>query len=255
MFNIKNTSKLALVGLTTMALLAACSTNNEEKVNEKKKIVIGTSTDYKPFEFHDENNKIVGFDIDFANYLAKELNYEIEIKDMKFEDLMENVKDKKVDMAIAGIAPTEEREKYADFSDLYYLAKSIVVFEKENNFKNLESLDGKTLGVLSDSVQKEDALDIQSQVKNLKIVEKNNVEEMLQGLKTGELDAIVIEDTIVNNLVGKELKSIELVQDDIRGNVVMLPKGSEEVDKVNEIVKEMKTNGELDKLIEKWVSQ
>lgn len=85
-----------------------------DKIKEKGKLVIGTTADYPPYEFKVMQNgklEIVGFDIEIAKLIAKKLGVELEIKDMDFKLLIEAVKKGEIDIALAGINPTEERKK------------------------------------------------------------------------------------------------------------------------------------------------
>ena len=83
-----------------------------EEVKKKGKLVVGTSADYPPYEFHKEidgKDTIVGFDIDIAKEIAKDMGVEVEIKDMDFDGLLVASQAGKVDLVIAGMNPTPER--------------------------------------------------------------------------------------------------------------------------------------------------
>ncbi len=75
---------------------------------------MATSADYPPYEFHKVVNgkdEIVGFDIEIAKEIAKQLGVELEIKDIKFDGLLAALQGGTVDMVISGMTPTEERKK------------------------------------------------------------------------------------------------------------------------------------------------
>ena len=96
-----------------------------EKIKAAGKIILGTSADYPPYEFHaliDGKDTIVGFDIELAKEIAKDLGVELEIKDMSFDGLLAALVSGNVDMVISGMTPTEERRQNVDFSDIYYQA-------------------------------------------------------------------------------------------------------------------------------------
>ena len=96
-----------------------------EKIKASGKIILGTSADYPPYEFHalvDGKDTIVGFDIELAKEIAKDLGVELEIKDMSFDGLLAALVSGNVDMVISGMTPTEERRQNVDFSDIYYQA-------------------------------------------------------------------------------------------------------------------------------------
>ncbi|HEY9301321.1 MAG TPA: transporter substrate-binding domain-containing protein, partial [Phormidium sp.] len=115
-----------------------------------KKFVMVTSADYPPYEFRDTASgsaDIVGFDVDIANYIAKELGFQLEIKDTDFSGIIPAVQSGRADFAMAGMTPTAERKKNVDFSDIYYEAKNSIVARKGSNLTTPKSLAGKKVGV------------------------------------------------------------------------------------------------------------
>ncbi len=93
-------------------------------------MVVGTSAEFPPFEFHkvvDGKDSIKGFDIMLAEEFAKELGVKVEIKDMSFDGLIGALNADQVDIVLAGMSPTPEREKSVDFSELYYLSRNAVI--------------------------------------------------------------------------------------------------------------------------------
>ena len=83
-----------------------------EKIKASGKIILGTSADYPPYEFQaliDGKDTIVGFDIELAKEIAKDLGVELEIKDMSFDGLLAALASGNVDMVISGMTPTEYR--------------------------------------------------------------------------------------------------------------------------------------------------
>ncbi len=103
---------------------------------------MGTSADYPPFESKD-GDKIVGFDVDLANALAKKTGHEIEVKDMDFNGLVTALKTNKVDIVLSGMTPTPKRKKQVDFSNVYYTAHNMIVTKKSSGIKSLDDLKGK----------------------------------------------------------------------------------------------------------------
>ncbi len=96
-----------------------------ERIKADGKIILGTSADYPPYEFQaliDGKDTIVGFDIEIAKEIAKDLGVELEIKDMSFDGLLAALVSGNVDFVISGMTPTEERRQNVDFTDIYYQA-------------------------------------------------------------------------------------------------------------------------------------
>lgn len=145
---------LLLVAACITFALSACGSSSSGSESGKKKIIMGTSADYKPFEYKEGDN-IVGFDVDLAKALAKKTGYEIEVQDMDFNSLITALKSKQVDLVLSGMTPTPERKKQVDFSDVYYTANHMIVSKKDSGITSLKDLKGKTVGVQLGSIQEE----------------------------------------------------------------------------------------------------
>lgn len=147
-----------------------------DKIKEKGKLVIGTTADYPPYEFKVMQNgklEIVGFDIEIAKLIAKKLGVELEIKDMDFKLLIEAVKKGEIDIALAGINPTEERKKEIGMTNVYYKANQTVLIRKEDEklYTSLDALKGKTLGAQMGATQVELAKTVENaQIKELPLI-------------------------------------------------------------------------------------
>ena len=113
-----------LMGLSLL-FLASCGEKQDADT-----LVVAVSLDYPPFEFV-ENGHGVGFDIDLAHALGKELGKKIEIKDMKFSGILASIKTGQADMGISSLTVTEERQKNFDFSKAYYVGDVALVFHKK----------------------------------------------------------------------------------------------------------------------------
>lgn len=115
-----------------------------DAIKKKGKLVVGTATGYYPFEMADKNGKLVGFDIDVANALGKELGVEIEFQNYAFSGLIPALQAKKVDLVIAGMTITEKRKEVVDFSESYFKSgQAMLVSKKYPNAKKWEDLDKK----------------------------------------------------------------------------------------------------------------
>ena len=119
----KNMKKLMAMLMALMMMFALVACGGEEKEEGKEKIVIGTSADYAPFEFHkmiEGKDTILGSDIELAKKVAADLGVEMEIKDVAFETLLNELQGGTIDMVIAAMNPDDQRIQQADASDPYY---------------------------------------------------------------------------------------------------------------------------------------
>ncbi|WP_064090904.1 transporter substrate-binding domain-containing protein [Rossellomorea aquimaris] len=249
---------MLLLSLVSISLIACGS--NEEKAEtasgESTKLIMGTSADYKPFEYVDTANsdEIIGYDIDLANMLADELGYSIEVKDMEFSGLISALKTGQVDFVLSAMTPTPEREKNVDFSDTYYTAKDMIISTKESGIKSEKDLNGKTVGVQLGSIQQDAAEELTTSI-DLKVETRDRIPELIQDLQNGRFDAIIIENTVADGYLtkNKELQGNTMkVKEEETGSAVAFPKNSELTKEFNDALKKLEENGELDKLAEKW---
>ncbi|OIJ20334.1 ABC transporter substrate-binding protein [Anaerobacillus alkalidiazotrophicus] len=249
----KKILSFALSCVLSIGVLAACGGQADE---EKVTLVMGTSADYPPYEFIDTavSDEIIGFDIDIANYIADQLGFELEIQDMDFNGLVPALTNNRIDFVLAGMTPTPERLENVDFSDIYYVAEQTIVFNAEKGYTSLEDLEGKKLGVQLGSIQVELANEIAEEIGGIEILERNRITDLIQEIKTGRIDAAIIEDTVGKGHIeaNPELTSFVIVEENEAGSAIAFPKGSELKDEFNKVLQEMVDNGEMDRLIMKW---
>ncbi len=145
---------IALILAMMMALsLVACGGSSDNNGGDKStKIVMGTSADYPPFEFHVLDNgqdKIVGIDVFLGEQVAKDMGCEFEVVHMDFDNLMTLMAQGNCDMVIAAMEYKDERAANADCSDPYYADLPPVIITKKGNegqYKSLADFAGKTVG-------------------------------------------------------------------------------------------------------------
>ncbi|KGM46205.1 transporter substrate-binding domain-containing protein [Neobacillus niacini] len=247
---------LFLIMILAVGVLAACGGAKDSNEGDKKTLVMATSADYAPFEYieSDKSDEIIGFDVDLAKAIAGKLGYEVEIKDMDFGGLIQSLKSGQADFVLAGMTPTEKRKKNVDFSDIYYTAQHMVISKTDSGIATVEDLKGKTVGVQLGSIQEGKAEEINKTVA-IKVENRNRIPELIQELKAGRFDAIIIEDTVAKGYLDKEsdLTSFTMSDDpEEAGSAIAFPKDSDLTEKFNKELKNMKENGELQELIVKW---
>lgn len=127
----KKAIKVLLAVFVLVIVAASCApkapANRLEAIQQAGKIVVGTSADYEPWEFKDENDEFVGADMDIMREIAKRMGVEVEFQDLGFDALVTAVQEGKVDAAIAAMAATEERRQSVDFSMVYYAGDNVLL--------------------------------------------------------------------------------------------------------------------------------
>jgi ABC-type amino acid transport substrate-binding protein len=97
------------------------------RIRDAGKIVVGTAADYPPFEYYTPDFQLDGFDIALMRQIAARLGIGVEFKDLAFEGVAGALQLNHVDVAIAALSITPERDAVLDFSDIYYVGKDGVL--------------------------------------------------------------------------------------------------------------------------------
>lgn len=233
-----------------------------QKIKESGKIVVGTASGYPPYEFIDASKAdktVIGIDMEIAQALADKLGVKLEVQDMNFQSLLSSLTSGKVDIAISGINPTDERRKTMDFSDDYLPTEQMVLIRKADadKYKSLEDLYGKTIGVQKSTTQETLT---KNEIKDAQIVGLAHVPEAVLELKHSKVDGVVVE-----GICGKQYL---IYNDDLmfaegihfkngtKNSAAALQKGNEDLLKVvNEVLKENTDNGNLKKWEEEYVQK
>ena len=222
--------------------LIGCGGSSEEKdkldvIKDNGKVVVGLSADYAPYEFHamiDGKDEIVGFDVELAKEIAKDLGVELEFKEMEFESLLAAWK------------------KQIDFSDIYYESRHGVLVKAEDvdKYNTVDDLSGKNIGAQLGSTQQEIA-ETEVEAGNLQLLA--NVNNLILELKTGKVDALITEEPVAKMALENNPElALSAISFDAEGggNAVGIAKGSPKlVEAVNKTIKRLQESWELDQFI------
>ena len=141
-----------LAALSAVLALAACGTEKEtsamtelERVQAAGKLVFGTEGTWSPWTFHDEADKLTGYDIEAARLVAEKLGVEAEFVEGEWDGLLAGVDAGRYDTMANGVEITDERSEKYDFSDPYlYIRTAIIVSGDNTDINSFEDLNGKT---------------------------------------------------------------------------------------------------------------
>ncbi|PSR16040.1 ABC transporter substrate-binding protein [filamentous cyanobacterium CCP3] len=220
-------------------------------------LTMATSADYPPYEFVETaggTEEIVGFDVDIARHIAEELGYELEITNIDFNGLIPALQAGRADFVMAGMTPTEERKQNVDFSEIYYDAKQTIVFPSGGGISSAADLEGKTVGVQLGSIQEGLGQDLAEATPGMELAPLNRINEIVQELKSGRIDAAIIEDTVAAGFLANnsDLEAVEIPEEGPAGSAIAFPKDSELVDDFNQVLADMESSGLMEELIVKW---
>jgi arginine/lysine/histidine transporter system substrate-binding protein len=268
-----NKSLKVIAALTAIAALfafAGCAkkapATKLEAIKKAGKIILGTSADYPPYEFHgqvDGKDAIIGFDIEIAKEVAKDLGVELEIKDMDFDGLLAALKSGNIDIIISGMTPTEERRQNVDFSDIYYYVEHGVIIRKADESKygtDIATLKDKLIGAQLSTIQvklakmhiKGIAAD-KAEAPNDQIKEVAKLSDLILEVKNSKVEAVVAELPVAKAYIAANpdltLASYTFKDDD-GGNAIAVNKGEADLlAEVNKTLAHLKADGKVDQFI------
>lgn len=264
---LKKLAALGLVAVMAVGMVACGKKDSGTKdsqsalaqIQANKKLVLGTSPDYPPFEFlvsDGGKGNVVGADIELAKKMAEKMGVELEIKTIDFDALIPALQSGKVDLVITGMSPTEERKKNIDFSDIYFQGKNGVIVKKGDaaKYKTEEDLKKAKLAVQKGSTQEKYVKDT---LKVTGFKSLTAVPDLVMDLKNGNVDAIVLNDKVAGINVTKydgvemvkDLKMTSVGEDESMAIAVKKGNNKDLLDLMNKEIKALNDSGEYDKIL------
>lgn len=250
---------LAALGLSLVACGQSISTEDASltKVKESGKLVVATETGFAPFAFKtliDGKDTVVGSDVEMIKAIAKELGVEVEISEMSFDNVLATVQSGKADVGISGISVTDERKAVFDFSIPYYTAVNKLIIKKSdlNKLSSLDALKGLSVAAQKGSIQENV---VKEQIADAHPVSLTHTGEMINQLKNGQVDAVVLEEPIAKGYVAKNsdlmIADIELDSSASDAYAIALPKGSTALKaEVDKVLQKLIDEGQIEKMIQ-----
>lgn len=251
---------MLLVVMSGLLLTGCGSTGNSAAATSTpaapQKIVIGLDDNFPPMGFRDEQNKLVGFDIDLATEAAKRLNMEVEFKPIDWNSKEAELNGKKVDALWNGLSITDDRKKNIAFSQPYMGNKQIIMVLPNSKVKTKADLAGKVVGAQDgstsvDAIAKEPA--VKSSFKDLKLYGDNTA--ALLDLKAGRLDAVVVDEIVGRYYLTKKPGEYTILTENFGSEdygVGFRKDDTELLNKVQKALDDMKKDGASAKISEKW---
>lgn len=167
-----------------------------------KKIKVGMDACYKPMGW-ESSSEIVGFDVDLIKAISKEIDADIEIRNISWDDIFDKLYTKEIDLIVSSVSITNDRKKTMLFSDSYFEWTNLIIMKKNANFSSINDLRNKRVGVQAYTISK----DLVKSVPNVKLTQFEDFGEALIAFKNGKVD-YVIGDSIVILDFAKEYKSL-----------------------------------------------
>lgn len=248
---------LSIVAILIIAIVIG--TNGDKKVTNENVLVIGLDDSFPPMGFRNDNNEIVGFDIDIAKAVCEKLGMEMKLQQISWASKEQELNSGNIDCIWNGFAYTEERAKTMTLTENYIKGKNFFILKDGSTAKNQSELEGMKIGVQSGSSQQ---LDLENSEfgKNVEIIQYGDNLTAFMDLETGGVDAIFCSSIIGNYLIQEKNKNYETIDSEnisvSNGSVIAFKQGNTELrDKIQNALYELKADGSLKQISENWFGE
>lgn len=247
---------LAAIAVTLFVFLfAGCAEEKKDsltRVKDAGEISFAMSGGYPPFNFYNDNNELVGFDVDVASEVARRLNVTFKPVTTEWSGIIEGLRSGAYDGILGSMAVTEKRLEVVNFSSPYYYSGAQVVVKKGAPYASPEELKGKIIGVVTGTTFAEDANKLGAG--DVKLYKDDT--HTLTELNSGVVDGVITDRVVGVNAMNSGKFDISLLGMPLRGEdiAVAFRKGDDSLlMEVNTILAAMHEDGTLSKLSRKWL--
>ncbi|MEG0377879.1 MAG: amino acid ABC transporter substrate-binding protein, partial [Eubacterium sp.] len=226
--------------------------------NDDKTFVMGLDDSFPPLGFRDEQNNIVGFDVDLATEVAKRMGMEPKMQVINWDTKELELDSGNIDVIWNGLTMTEERQKAMDFTKPYLKNDQVIVVKKDSGLTKKADLEGKNVGLQKGSSAYDafQADDIHTKVANMNEYPENV--SAFQDLGIGRIDAVIVDSVVARYYISSEKADYVVLDESLSPELygVGVKKGNTEMrDKIQKALDEMVADGTAAKISEKWFGE
>ena len=251
----KITKILAIIAATALlSLSAGCIKDSNkttiEKVKENGYITMATNAEFEPFEYKD-GTEFLGIDIDISKKIAEKLGVELKISDVAFSAVLQELANGTCEFVAAGMSYDETRAKNADFSDPYFSASQVILVNSDSSIASADDLNGKKIGVQEGTT----GADYCEEKLEAEVIPFSKHVDAVSDLIAGQIDAVVLDDFPATKFVEKnsdKIKKLDTPLTEETYSIVVAKDDKEMLELVNEVLADLKSSGELQKIIDNY---
>ncbi len=267
--NMKKITKILSVTLMLAFILSGCGTkaNSDSQSSssndvqndsqEKKTFILGLDASFPPMGYKDENDTIVGFDIDLAQEVCNRLGYELKLQPIDWDNKEMELNDaKSIDCIWNGLSYSEKRAEDMLLSESYMTNRQVVVVLADSPINTLADLAGKTLALQSGSTASE-AVDANADFSASlgEIIKIDDNVKAMMDLEVGGSDAVAMDEVVARYYMSKNDGKFRVLEESLSDELYVI--GFRKTDQtlcddVINCLKEMKEDGKLAEISKKW---
>ena len=231
---------------------AASSAAAELTTVEAGKLTMATNATFPPYEMTTDAGEFEGIDIEAAQAIADKLGLELQIDDMDFDAALLSVQQGKADIVMAGVTVTDERKAVMDFSDSYATGIQSIIVPEGSDIASPDDLAGKKIGTQRGTTG---YIYCSDDFGDDAVVAYDDGLTAVQALKNGQVDAVVIDNAPAEEYVaanpGLVILDTSYAEEDY---AIGMAKGSALEDAVNAALEELKADGTLQSIVDKYTT-
>ena len=241
--------------VASSASSAAASTSaaaGELTTVEAGKLTMATNATFPPYEMTTDAGEFEGIDIETAQAIADKLGLELQIDDMDFDAALLSVQQGKADIVMAGVTVTDERKAVMDFSDSYATGIQSIIVPEGSDIASPDDLAGKKIGTQRGTTGYSYCTDDFGEDA---VVAYDSGLTAVQALNNGQVDAVVIDNAPAKEYVaanpGLKVLETSYAEEDY---AIGMAKGSSLEAAVNAALEELKADGTLQAIVDKYIT-
>jgi polar amino acid transport system substrate-binding protein len=261
--------RVAVIFVILAMVLGACSspaaapaTTTEEPAaaeatasGEKEVIRVGVNTENVPWEFM-QDGELVGFEIDMLNEIATRMDVDFEIVTTQWSSMFTGLLSNKWDIASSSIWVTAEREKEMDFADPYYDSDLSLMTLADTDIKSFEDMKGGVFGTDTGAMPDQWLQDNMDKYGPYEIKRYDSPTDAFLDLQAGRLDGVAADaPTALYYAADKPELAVPLLMNEGFAQAFAFREGDTLRDRFNVAQNELKTDGTLATIYEKWFKQ
>ena len=231
---------------------ASSSAAAELTTVEAGKLTMATNATFPPYEMTTDTGAFEGIDVDTAQAIAEKLGLELQIDDMEFDAALLSVQQGKADIVMAGVTVTDERKAVMDFSDSYATGIQSIIIPEGSDIATPDDLAGKKIGTQRGTTG---YIYCSDDFGDENVVAYDSGLTAVQALNNGQVDAVVIDNAPAKEYVaanpGLVILDTSYAEEDY---AIGMAKGSALEDAINAALEELKADGTLQSIVDKYIT-
>lgn len=250
-----------LLAMLLVFSLSACGGSDDSGSGDTVVYKVGTEPTFPPFDTTDDNQNIVGLDMDLIKAIGEDQGFEVKFENLSFDGLIPALKAGNIDIVAAGMNKDDpERQKEVDFSDSYYDSQLYVAVTVDND--SITSIDDLTpdmkVAAQTGTTGAEKVKELKEEGKIKEAVILDGLDTVMMQLINGDVSAVINDKPVTEAYMKKQPDKIKMVGDALNAESYgfAVQKGNDELlKKINDGLKNIKEDGTFDKLVDEWFNK